>query len=1328
MNNILWILNILLILLLILLLLLQTCIYGFIMEHSLLKNIQENVEYWRLRSLDLGPCLQEGDAYCMRRVANSMCSIEKNECFCKPGYVSIQESYGITCKTLLTNLKCQVDSDCIHVVNSACHPGAGYCACPGGTIYVSQDNACRQSVENNQNPFCLKCRQANGVCYHYSSSNQILNVNDIKRYKRYEYKDHDLIPFNSPIDLIFKEILQYTENTETYGCSCSHNTGMLVSFSMNDLKTNTNHSHLQKPHHSTSFNKINENISLSTYQLVQQQFPQWYFCKAMMVDLWEYCNNIDLLCRSKNARCIKTDNELDLIRFTCQCIPGYIPVYQNHLDYYECFLQLEANHSSCSSCIHSNGKCYTMNEQAIESSIGCLCPNNLQSIISSSTQTYLVQPNNNNNIPIDSNNDEIINNNGNEQNNYKSMLSQATIMEYEACGENLVHVFCQRHLLEICFLPINQPPYQNLAENLQLHRSIALITNLTIYQKFLDHCILNIKKDYGLQYDQWYNNTIIKNYNKLNTKYIWCKTMDWRKDTTKIPCGLSITEYMTGDLYTGYLAIITNQEYRNHEIDLLFQFTCKTNNDVPHRIPGQVFERNIKVNRQDLFDNSPWPKLDVKFTVKDENGQSVQTILESTPIRFEAELIDELNVYKAVTVEECYVIDRIKSGQRNEDSKETLLLYKGCPISKTLLNNLSTIGLTFHTNHYNNEENFLIFQPTTTTTSSSSSNHHHLQTDLFYLYLNGPLYIQSNQSKIINETIKINNNNNKINKKILFFHNQTINEQLNLIDDIYKQKLNEIGYKLYELKFTCIFRICKQLAWCSWPSACDSTTSTLNNPRITFLPPSLRIIQRSIPLYLIESIPSSQLPVKKKVPSRICDELYCSNTLHILLMISLIGILTCLMGVMGMLLARKYRHHLNHTRNSLIQSKSLIIKQNHCTQSNKNYYNPIKQSSRSQYLIHKPHVQLDQHIDNDIIKSLLTVDSHINTNTNHITNNNVSSSSTSSSSNSNNSNSSSNNQPYTIDIKDCCKYWLNEHSYANPLLLQRSLPHDLPLCQQHHYHNHRHHHHHHQQQQQQQQPYEQHQLYHSQCQQHQQPSQYQLQHYEISPSSTMATPNHCSCLNETLFTDNKIIQNLSNYYTLKSYTTLPITTTITTSNTFTSFKSLENSRQNDDYPLMNRTTTAFILEPSHTLISSSNNSSNTITTTTTNSNTTTTMITTINNNDTHNYDNNNNMSISTMNNIHELIASSYPITNISNTTTTTTTNTTDNNNSSSNQMCTIKNLQFLNNTPNYLLLQSKYKKLSTIDDTIYFGINYHNPNCILNSTIDTIQMNTNGSQ
>ncbi|VDO68275.1 unnamed protein product [Schistosoma margrebowiei] len=735
---------------------------------------------------------------------------------------------------------------------------------------------------------------------------------------------------------------------------------------------------------------------------------------------------------------------------------------------------------------------------------------------------------------------------------------------------------------------------------------------------------------------------------------------------------------------------------------------------------------------------------------------------------------------------------------------------------KSNLNNQSIIGFNFQMNQYDNEKVF-IFQPNN---NNNHNNLYQLQTGLFHLYLNKQSIIDLDITQSINKTIKMIKpniekiNTNKINKNVTITDNKSmnlINKPMNLLDDIYKEKLNEIGYRIHELKFTCIFRICKQLAWCSWmqtktasvaavsapvglnihkgktkdfkfkaensnpltldgetledvesftylgsiideqagsdanvkarigkaraaflqlkniwnskklstnikPSACDSTISSLNNPRITFLPPSLRIIQRSIPLYLIESIPSSQLPVKKQV-----------------------GILTCLMGIMGMLLARKYRHHLNQTRNSLIQSKSIIIKQNHCTQhieTDKNYYNPIKQSSISQSIIHKPHYQLDQQIDNEILKSLLTVD-------NHITNNNTSSSVSNTSSNSNsNSSNNNNNQPYTMDIKDCCKYWLNEHSYANPLLLQRSLPHDLPL----HQHHPRHRHHiHSQQQQQQQQPYQQHQVYHSQCQQHQQPSQYQLQHYQISPSSTVATPTHCSCLNETLFTDNKLIQNLSNYYTLKGYTTLPITT----SNTFTSFKSIENSKQNDDYPLMNRTTTAFILEPTHTMINSIN-SSNTTTTTTT-------IITTASNNDTHNHGNNNNVSVSTMSNNHELITSSYPTTNIS--------NNNNNNNSviycsdqltdsyphssiqlqddvilfqnnnnnstnepTNNQWCTIKNVQFINNKSNHLSLQSQYKKLSTFDDTIYFGIDYHNPNCTINPIIETIQLDTSELQ
>ncbi|CAH8863701.1 unnamed protein product [Trichobilharzia szidati] len=546
-----------------------------------------------------------------------MCSIEKNECFCKPGYVSIQESYGITCKTLLTNLKCQVDSDCVHVINSACHPGAGYCACPGGTIYVPQDHACRQSAENNQNQFCSKCRQVNGVCYYYyhhhnnyyyspssssSSSSpsssassgssasaftsQTTNSEAFNHYKRYMYKNHDLVPFTSQTDTMFNGFLNYAHNTEMFGCSCPHNTGMLASIpSVNFLRRNQSHSRDSQNQSSVESHETKDTKIHGLVPQSLQELPQWYFCKAIIVDIWEYCNHVDILCRAKNARCVKTEHSSNLIQFSCQCLPGYIPVYQKHLNYYECFRQLEANHSSCTPCFHSNGKCYTMNEQNIDSSIGCLCPNNLQPTLTTSTPTDLIHQSHTNNNKDSDNNDRSA-----ARNTFMTdLLPTHTGVEYEMCGENLVNVFCQRHLLEICLSPISQPPYQNLAENLHLRRSIAFVTNLTLHQNFIDTCRLDVKRN-SLQGKQWNHTTV--NPVRAEQHQVLCKTIDWRQDPTRTPCGISITEYMSGHLYTGYLAVITSQEHRNQESDLLFQFTCKTNNDVPHRVPGQVFERN----------------------------------------------------------------------------------------------------------------------------------------------------------------------------------------------------------------------------------------------------------------------------------------------------------------------------------------------------------------------------------------------------------------------------------------------------------------------------------------------------------------------------------------------------------------------------------------------------------------------------------------------------------------------------------------------------------------------------------------------------------------
>ncbi|VDK36291.1 unnamed protein product [Taenia asiatica] len=110
-----------------------------------------------------GPCVEEGDVYCSRRVPNSFCSVTKNECFCQPAFVAIQEEYGITCKPLLTSLTCHVDKDCVHVRNSICHPGAGFCACPGGTVYVAQEHACLD-VGDLCNEVDLLCRPRNSEC------------------------------------------------------------------------------------------------------------------------------------------------------------------------------------------------------------------------------------------------------------------------------------------------------------------------------------------------------------------------------------------------------------------------------------------------------------------------------------------------------------------------------------------------------------------------------------------------------------------------------------------------------------------------------------------------------------------------------------------------------------------------------------------------------------------------------------------------------------------------------------------------------------------------------------------------------------------------------------------------------------------------------------------------------------------------------------------------------------------------------------------------------------------------------------------------------------
>ncbi|CAH8659327.1 unnamed protein product [Heterobilharzia americana] len=77
-------------------------------------DLPEEKPVQKTENLAIGACSQYDAEFCSRQVENSVCNQVKNECFCRKGFVAIRENGRVTCKTLLTDLKCRVDRDCVH--------------------------------------------------------------------------------------------------------------------------------------------------------------------------------------------------------------------------------------------------------------------------------------------------------------------------------------------------------------------------------------------------------------------------------------------------------------------------------------------------------------------------------------------------------------------------------------------------------------------------------------------------------------------------------------------------------------------------------------------------------------------------------------------------------------------------------------------------------------------------------------------------------------------------------------------------------------------------------------------------------------------------------------------------------------------------------------------------------------------------------------------------------------------------------------------------------------------------------------------------------------
>ncbi|CAH8635493.1 unnamed protein product [Heterobilharzia americana] len=291
-------------------------------------DLPEEKPVQKTENLAIGACSQYDAEFCSRQVENSVCNQVKNECFCRKGFVAIRENGRVTCKTLLTDLKCRVDRDCVHVNRSSCHPGAGYCSCPGNTIYVPERHACRSRFVYPNDPICDACIHLNGMCYKYEpfdrvTADQRVNPNGVGCVcpdHRVSISTRTSDPFKYMCDGKLVDI----------GSECDDES--LFCRSMNSIC---------KP--------VQEELSLTLAEL-----------HGTKSNLWS--ENFSVGDRSRKSQIIRT----------CQCKPGSIPVYQTNLKYNECFKILPMKAKKCQKCVDTGGQCYDLNDDGTGD--GCDCP------------------------------------------------------------------------------------------------------------------------------------------------------------------------------------------------------------------------------------------------------------------------------------------------------------------------------------------------------------------------------------------------------------------------------------------------------------------------------------------------------------------------------------------------------------------------------------------------------------------------------------------------------------------------------------------------------------------------------------------------------------------------------------------------------------------------------------------------------------------------------------------------------------------------------------------------------------------------------------------
>ncbi|KER21042.1 hypothetical protein T265_10545 [Opisthorchis viverrini] len=635
-----------------------------------------------------GACAAYDAEFCSRHVENSVCNKVKNECFCRKDFVAIRESGRVTCKTLLTDLKCRVDRDCVHVNRSSCHPGAGYCSCPGNTIYVPQLHACRNRLDYSRDVVCKACQQKRGICF---------------LHEKYDQPEEDVSEntfTRSDVRIQMRATcaggIVVTRSPRMSGVRSS-NPGTAIGYAL-----------LMSSNKSETRVQYNQNrigcVCPGSGQATRIKSDDWSsgICAGQLVDIGLQCDESVTFCRSRNAVCRRIrentahatsihstqlwqkpsddtsersseNNEVAV----CQCKENTVPVYQTTLSYTECFPTLPFNASKCESCSRVNGECYDLNSDGIGD--GCVCPPHLSTFRNR----------------LDSN--------------------------VEFCTQSHVATNCSDGFFSVCYAPHSGEPYEELTSNLLSGMAVVRLApstggdNADVFGTSTDNTRSHISGfnpetvvSRGTAYRHFYTTAHVDSTKPqrhvASSLSHSCQLIEYRalqKTRTGLPYGrlrqsggfgetsvdsdlfcvhLNVWQYQTQCgvrlyrlgrnviQYEALLEILVNRSVRTPSQDLQIPIKCIA--PEPKRSPDMNTKSSTGAN-EDFRATRTTAQITQSMTVElrllSSANKEIDVTTEGTPIRLDILLVDNTGQYKFITVEQCYYSNRsILSGNKEQ--------------------------------------------------------------------------------------------------------------------------------------------------------------------------------------------------------------------------------------------------------------------------------------------------------------------------------------------------------------------------------------------------------------------------------------------------------------------------------------------------------------------------------------------------------------------------------------------------------------------------------------------------------------------------------------